>query len=903
MAAFVPATALETAIHAGDADSTLALLRTATPSQRAAERAAVVRMMKLAHVAWWSSDTSEWGGKSTDGQIRALHVAVVLCGTADDVADTWIGDELLLALGAEFRPRALDGLAGTLLARSPQHIRKVSRLVAAGLAERPDTDAYALGLIALPNLIRKQDDLVALFATDPGLRPSLPRVLDIEGTGDTSLASSDKYNHNPWSMWGTLLLSLVDDGLATRAQLLDRTLDALERDWPQYRAGWFSRFHGELAPTDDELQARLPRYLALCASRIAPTVTLALAVLKRIDAVAPVAGDDLLEALRPAMAATVKAQVEAALKLADRVVAREPRRAAQAADIAAMGLLHEAAPVQAAVLVRLERWGVDDALRARLDGLAAGLAATNRPALQALLAADVAAPAASGPATTAVATGNGAVDPLGDDRRVTPVADLHELADCIAHVFEHPDDVESFERAIAGLVAAAPIVDDRALFAPVLKRAARMDQLLPRELARLLRFVVAGEVIAGRVGQDHGGNSSPVEQLLVERIDDLARLSLLGRRLEPLATPTHRGGYVAADRLAQRWQAHAAAGAAPSEAEQARALLRLAPGRVMPKDVSALADAPFVRALRYALGDDLAPGAERSLFAAAARIRHPGSDDVALESHHPGLGPDAALAARYAWRIDARTHEVDGKTYTNHYFLLDVELSAAANADGLFAVQRHRPAGASRRYFRWWSFAGIDAGAIRYAATLLPCDLGAFFAEGARAIGNNLDWWEAQWQNRAYLEPLLDPATPMTPMARLLLVLALAGKEPGQTAVAVDALVHAHAQGRIDSTKALADTLRELLATPLLKAARLHRSLQAALRADPRIAGLVFELLCATLQARPEDPPRDIASLLGLLLELKVEGARTLPDEARAALAAMKLGGNGRALQRQLLQA
>ena len=68
--------------------------------------------------------------------------------------------------------------------------------------------------------------------------------------------------------------------------------------------------------------------------------------------------------------------------------------------------------------------------------------------------------------------------------------------------------------------------------------------------------------------------------------------------------------------------------------------------------------------------------------------------------------------------------------------------------------------------------------------------------------------------------------------------------------------------------------------------------------AYPDIAGFVFELLCAALQARPEDPPRDMVALIGLLLELKVAGRGILPPAAREALAVMRLGGNGRTLQR-----
>ncbi len=900
---FEPKTPLEAAIHAGADTAVLALLRAETPSQRAVHRAGLVRMVKLVQEARWRSDTDAWGGRPTREQQRSLDAAIVLCGTTADVVEAWVDDDVLVAVGTEFRPRSLDGLADALLKRSPEKIRTVQRLIVAGLADRPDSDDYALGLIALPRVTRDADKLAAMFAADPGLRAVLPRVFDIEGTGDVSLSSSDKYSHASLA-WGPILLALVDDGLATRAQLLDRTLDALERDWPQYRAGWFSRFHAELAPTDAELQRRLPRYLALCASRIAPTVTLALAVLKQLDTVAPIAGDALLEALRPVLASTVKAQIEAALKLADRAVAREPRLAAQAADAAAMGLLHEAAPVQATVLARLARWGVDDALRARLDGLAAGLAATNRAALQVLIATPEAIARESDASTPSspVATGHGPVDPLADERRVAPVADLHELVDCIAHVFEHPEDIEGFERAIAGLIVTDPVGDARLLFAPVLKRAARMEKLLPRELARLLRFVVSRETVPGSVSTGHRGHRSPLERMLIDRIDDLARMSLAGRSLEPLATPTHRGGYIAADRLAQRWRSHVVAGVMPCEAEQVRALLRLAPARSAPAEVHALADAPFVRALRYALGEDIAPGAERVLFAAAARIRHPGVDDPALEARHPGLGPDGALAARYAWHVRADSHVAQGKTYTHHHFELEIEPRAERPVEYLPAVLRHCTEDVEHRYLRWRSFAGVDAGAIRYLATLLPSDLQAFFAEGARMMGGNIDWWEAQWQNRAYLEPLLDTTTPMGPMACLLLVLALAGKEPGQTAIAIDALVHAHAQGRFESSQALGDTLRALLATPLLKAARLHKSLQAALRSDSGIAGFVFELLCAALQARPDDPPRDMAALLGLALELKVAGERTLPSAARDALAVMKLSGSGRALQRELLK-
>jgi hypothetical protein len=240
------------------------------------------------------------------------------------------------------------------------------------------------------------------MAADAGLAPALLRVFTVEGTADTSLASSDKYNHSPDMAWGSILLGLVERGVTTRAELLDRTLGALENDWPQFRSGWFSRFHAELAPSPAAMRPHLARYLALCHSRIPPTVSLALEALARLDAEAPLAGASLLDALRPVLAGAVKSQVEAALKLVDRIVQRKPAHSAAAAARVVPGLLLESAPLQKAILQRLKTWGLDDAARDALRGLGGSIAAVNRPAFEALLG-DAASPPAVAVQATAVA--------------------------------------------------------------------------------------------------------------------------------------------------------------------------------------------------------------------------------------------------------------------------------------------------------------------------------------------------------------------------------------------------------------------------------------------------------------------------------------------------------------------
>ena len=198
------------------------------------------------------------------------------------------------------------------------------------------------------------------------------------------------------------------------------------------------------------------------------------------------------------------------------------------------------------------------------------------------------------------------------------------------------------------------------------------------------------------------------------------------------------------------------------------------------------------------------------------------------------------------------------------------------------------------------SIAGIDPALIAYSASLMPSDLEAFFAEGVRALGNNLDWWEAQWQNKVYLEPLLDATVTPGPMGNLLLACALAGKEPGQTALAIDAFVRMHIECRLN-TELLFSTLQRLFATPAIKFSRYRKSLDAALRLEPNLAPTIINLLSATLPFTLDPPPKDIGLLLELLHELLISTRSPLAPEVKSAIAKMKISGNGKAIQKKIV--
>lgn len=886
---------VQAAIRSGDLGSLLDLLRALTPPQRHALRGDLLPLSKRINEERWSG-----GASNTHAQVQSMSAALLLCGTAHDMVGAWLDTDSFVALCREFRPRALEGLADVLLVHSPQHIRTVQALIAAGLTPRPDSAAYTLGLIALPGLLRDPVKLQDMLAADAGMAPALLRVFDVEGTADTSLASSDKYNHKPGMAWGSILLGLVERGVTTHAELLDKTLGALENDWPQFRSGWFSRFHADLAPTAEAMRAHLPRYLALCHSRIAPTVSLALETLARLDAAAPLESAPLFDALRPVLCGAVKSQIEAALKLVDRAVKREPALRAAATSLVAPGLVLESAALQKTILQRIKTWGVDEAARTLLRSLSSGIAAVNRPALDVLVGAAV-TPAPSvdvAPIQPAPAC----VNPLDPARALPPVNTVQALLECIAHSFETEADVDSFERALAGIVALAPFTaDQQRSLSPVLKRAAKVRNPLPQALARLLLAVAEDRTLGVVPGVDAGGNASPAQALLLARIDELTALARQGKGVLPLSAPTHQRGFIAPAVLVARVAAHQAQRTRHTLGEQVLSLLRLAPAADEATRATArgLADEPFTRALRYALGDTLEPGPEQALFAAAARIRHPGHDDPVLLRAQGDQGPDAASAARYEWQVKSRESRHGDQTYHFHDLIVTATTPPRRVAPGLLAVHRHPPAGQNREHYRWWTFAGIDEGTVGWSATLLPSCLDALWAEGARAIGNNLDWWEAQWHNAAYLRLLLDPTGRLDPMGTLLLALGLMGKEPGQTAIAVDALVQAQRDGRLDAV-ALGDTLRQLLSTPMPKVARLRASLNNALRADAAQQRPVFDVLCAAVLAQPA--PREWATLLELLLELKLGLGLPLPAVTRGELAALRASGRAKSLLASLLK-
>lgn len=872
--------ALRRAIQAGQVEKTLELLLATTATERRALAPFVAEWTRKVN-EWQAPDWNDkregerWRCGREAARLARLACAPDLEDTAAYYADT---DDATVALLRKVRPPWLAGAAKEL-AMSNRSWQLARRLVHEGLSDEP------AGWGELTNLMqdwrlgvwKHNRPLADQLVNDPKLlQDELWRMLQTEGSGNCSFAAADKYNR-PELRWDVALIDLTRRGAISRDRLLDACLDALERDFAQFRAGWFSRLHEQLEPTLDERAARAGRYARLLQSAIPPTVSFALDALGTLAKAGRLPDDP--DALRPALMARAKRTALAALKL----VAR-----AGSARLAVAALGHEAKEVQAAALDVIETHGerTDLALVAAMRERSRDVAATLRGRVLAWLGdestrakpAKVVGAVRRKPTTKRTSV-------LDRERAVVPITTLDALIERASAVLEEPDDPDALEQVFDGMarLCAERPADFAERVGPLRKRTRTFldkrwayDRPLRWELGRLALGWIDGALAArpGAASMDFLG----------------ARLDLLGERVARgevrplLSAPTHRGGFIDPTVLVERLS-----GGAPFDLPDAiLALLRLAPeGRERALTKAAGLRSELGLALRHALG---APGVRvgptAALWIAAARARAPGQDDPAVEKRHPRLGPGAGTAGRFSAEIREYTWGTKKQRWSTRWLAVTTTPAPPKKVPALHPTVRlhpHAPPGRADPHDR----VGYTP-EVRWAFTLWPTWKEPLFASGA-SIGS-YDWDEDNGPIYAtYLEPLADATTPLGPMARLLLARGLGARQPGDHGLAVDVTIAALEDGRLDPQQlgeALAITL------PGARPPRLARTLSEVARVSPAHGVAVAQALARGLRG---EPPRDVGALLDLLHDLLVEHGIALDDaEANAFLRGVTRGKAGK---------
>jgi hypothetical protein len=559
-------------IDAGDADGVLDSIAGMTAAERSAAYARVTpeveRLHELVHV-----QGQQWAHPNgTDAQRRAAAAAVLGLATGEQMGGRRFGDAALIADAVR---RCAPGWATpeglrTCTERSTSFFPTIALLVREGLAAWPEGDAVvehvaSVGFRSRVPLVDVVRDRLA------GTLDFLYRLFEVEGGQTTSLASCDKYRRDE-NKWSTTLLALSATGELDRDRLLTASLEALERDFAPFRAGWYKRFHDALKPTPADRAARKDHYVRLLGSAVPQTVSFAVGQVDRL-ARKKLVGDEALDALRPVMTAKAKATVVKAVKLAQRL-ARTPEETTLACELLLDALLHEEVAVQEAALDALDALLPKASEPERLRASLADSRPLLRPSLRGRLP-EVEAPADEPDTVVPVR-----VDPLHPSRALAGMPSLAETVQLAAEGLEVPDPLV-LERAWAGMVHHR--VDEDTV-AAVRKRARKLldaananDRVMRSAHARLV-LVWAGETLRPWPGWMP---QTPAQGFFLGYHAELAARVADDDPTPLLSTPSHQDGWLHPDvltsRLTGRPGRHELALAAHRLPDDARARLGVPP--------------------------------------------------------------------------------------------------------------------------------------------------------------------------------------------------------------------------------------------------------------------------------------------------------------------------------------
>jgi hypothetical protein len=852
---------LEFAIRSNPAD-VVTVLSGASEKERRAASTVALRW----HKALWADILApSINGLSRDILWKTLPLALLGTASLTELKTTKVhivtDHEPALEILRCRRPEWLQGWADWALSANFRAWPFLRALEREALIVRPAGEHYVMGLIAAA----ARHGAYRLLDSDPDLLNCVPELFEVEGAGECSLAAFDKYSHGD-TQWSSALLRLSQEGRVSRERLLDDSLSALNRGFAAFRAGWFSRFHEALKPTLPERIATLPKVYPLLGSPVPATVSFALKILTQRAILQALDTERLLAALGPVWMLAQKGPVMSALKLLAHTPPGPPwlPHLTQAAT-------HPAAEVQKEALRLLRKASPqpEGSWRQRWVALAPSLEPSvqgdwclwlevrpETPSTVSELSSDKRDDAF---AKTEVSAGLLGVRP--EPWTPKPVAELYGQSPAAVKPCQSVDEV--FELATSLVEELHPPIEIERLLDGLTRFGGRDSPRKPalnKRLRRLLEVEGVKGDLAALLAHWLGDDQAPavpvsqpwhLETFLKLRLEEI-RSALSAKKGPPQglhSLPEDESGSLSAKTLAQRLRQQPE----PLRWDFTQALLRLRPG-----DSSWLAEdfqgisGQAVQALAWAVG---APGKKPLLFAvaewwtAAQNIR------------------DADQPLPWGFEVKVSSHTHAGKTYHHRAFALVLPSS------GPDAVV--------------WTDRTQDRHSLAWQALICPARTERFQLLGIPEIANNIDWWEADWSDRVYLETLLDATRPWGRTSTFLAALGMACKEAGQRGIAIDAVGQALQRGLL-SPSLLGQVMAEALSTGMLTTKRWAASFQELRRFAPLEA--LFEALQSLLATADETAA--IKPLLEPLLEIALSLNNPIRDErARAALGALGQGG------------
>ncbi len=449
------------------------------------------------------------------------------------------------------------------------------------------TDDYVLAMVGALGGRHEQEVRLFLLRQDRELREELFwRIFEVEGGGEISLANVDKFSREELNWQNTVVL-LTGEGTLDRRRLLRCCLEALNRDFSAYRAGWFSRVYTALEPTAVEAAADQDLLRLCLGSSVTATVSLGVKQLAAVQRAGLLEAGAFVEACTPALtgpkaAATTVVRMLAALAT---TVGIDP-----VAEALVLGLGHPHADVQRAAVKALTALGRVDLALEHCDELTPAVAAELLPRHSPATPEPISQkPGDSGqsraidtqPADSARFVQEGS--PAFADPGATAVLPWRDedAVERFAVLLEDPADALEVELALAWLATAERPADT---LAPLVKRATKIQSHRDAYwIAQLLAVAddPSVEYLPRTFWQDEPRPTEEQTSVLpsfVARLREVATI-LRGRtpRRPLLATPTDSAGWIDPAAFRTRYLTAAATRADPLPVDLTQALLRLPP--------------------------------------------------------------------------------------------------------------------------------------------------------------------------------------------------------------------------------------------------------------------------------------------------------------------------------------
>lgn len=737
-------------------------------------------------------------------------------------------------------------------------VRTLERL---GLVELEPDDTYVLAAVGGLGG-RGPGRRAATLRDDPELVERVVwRMFEVEGGGEVSLANLDKFTAEGWQ---AAFLELVADGTLPRERVLRCALAALNRDFSAYRAGWFHRLYDALEPSAAELARDQGSLRALLRSPIPAVVGFAVSHLKALHGHGGIDADATLAALPAAVVTGPKTTAIRALRLAGDLAA-EPGLAGAVCDIAAAALEHPNADVQAAAGKLMTRLGAGDRVAQAADLL--------EPSVQVALL---------GRRTPASGVDDDPAPPRESAAPAPASTTGEDVVDRVAALLEDAADPIELELVLAGLAA----LQDPATLRPLIKRATAILKRGPRDgpssfwlrgqVARLV--VVAG----GATADSPHPRADVVESFLQQRLAGVARI-VAGTRPPRvlLATPDDAAGWLAPRTLIDRLERLALP---PDRHDLIAALLRLHPdGRADAlrrlQSVGSAASSAVLAPVGYALGSPPPTVRRRrarledvATWVAASRAREPfGTDEWLASRGVRGSGRSGPLDAGvvfagrpFTWTERGHTHE--GMHWTWSTTVADpVGGGTDDEPTAIVGTASEVFGGPTRDDLVGW------------LATTWPHESDHFLLQALDPVLRAATDTEVSHDAVHVLAALGAHPGRLGRLAEVVVAAGLSAAKADQRAVAVDAVLHLGAAGRLDAA-GLGRGLAAFRGPATLT--RMATSMRDAALDGPWARALVVDALAAALPAY-EPGDRGIHALLDLLREETLRDGRPTPSALR----------------------